>query len=108
MISMGIYHANTQGPSVAIYGHPLVWQQGHKWPPVKRDNDQKAVERICTALRDERIRQGISQQRLAEMAGISRTGLRHIEALEASPTLYSLLRIARALGFELSDLLRSE
>jgi transcriptional regulator with XRE-family HTH domain len=75
---------------------------------VKRDNDQKAVERICAALRDERIRQGISQQRLAEIAGISRTGLRHIEALEASPTLYNLLRIARALGFDLSDALRTD
>jgi len=53
-------------------------------------------------LRDERVKQGISQQRLAEMVGISRTGLRHIEALEASPTLYNVLRISRALGVDLS------
>jgi len=56
-------------------------------------------------LRDERIAQEISQQRLAEMAGISRTGLRHIEALDASPTLYNVLRIARALQVDLSEAL---
>lgn len=50
--------------------------------------------------------QGISQQRLAEMAGISRTGLRHIESLETSPTLYGLLKLARALGLDLSKLLK--
>ena len=70
---------------------------------MKRDKDQETVARICAALRDERIKQGISQQRLAEMVGISRTGLRHIEAREASPTLYNLLRIARALQFDLSQ-----
>ena len=56
-------------------------------------------------LRDERVNQGISQQRLAEMVGISRTGLRHIEALEASPTLYNVLRISRALGVDISGAL---
>lgn len=58
-------------------------------------------------LRDERIRQKVSQQRLAELAGISRTGLRHIEALEASPTLYNVLRIARALEVDLPGALGS-
>ncbi len=56
-------------------------------------------------LRDERIRQEISQQRLAEMVGMSRTGLRHIEALDASPTLYNVLRISRALDVDLSGVL---
>jgi len=72
---------------------------------VNRDVDQECVERICAILRDERIGQGISQQRLAELAGISRTGLRHIEALDASPTLYNVLRIARALQVDLSEAL---
>ena len=108
MISMGIYRADVQGPSVAIYGHPALWRQGHKWPPVKRDKDQETVARICVILREERIRQKISQQRLAEMAGISRTGLRHIEDLDASPTLYNVLRIARALGVDLPGALGSK
>jgi XRE family transcriptional regulator, regulator of sulfur utilization len=92
---------------VAIYGHPIDASQGHKWPPVKRDKDQETVARVCAALRAERIKQGISQQRLAEMAGISRTGLRHIEALEASPTLYNVLRIARTLQVSLPEVLEA-
>ena len=39
------------------------------------------------------------------MAGISRTGLRHIESLETNPTLYSLLRIAKALDVDLAPML---
>lgn len=60
---------------------------------------------VCRRLRDTRIEKGISQQRLAEMAGISRTGLRHIESLEKNPTLYSLLKISKALDVALSELL---
>jgi len=68
---------------------------------VKKDREQELVTEVCIALRDERIRQGISQQKLSELAGISRTGLRHIESLETNPTLYSLLKLARALQFDL-------
>lgn len=73
---------------------------------MKPDPDRKTVERICRALRAARIAQGISQQRLAEMAGISRTGLRHIESMETSPTLHGLLKLARALDLDLSQLLK--
>ncbi|MFC5050123.1 helix-turn-helix transcriptional regulator [Rubritalea spongiae] len=59
------------------------------------------------ALKAERERQGISQQRLSEMAGVSRTGLRHVESLDTNPTLYSLLKIARALSINLSDSFKS-
>jgi transcriptional regulator with XRE-family HTH domain len=72
---------------------------------VKPDKERKTVERVCKALTEARRDRGISQQRLAEMAGISRTGLRHIESLETSPTLHSLLRIARALDVDLADLI---
>jgi transcriptional regulator with XRE-family HTH domain len=72
---------------------------------VKPDADRKTVERICRTLRDSRLQQGISQQQLAETAGISRTGLRHIESLATNPTLYSLLKIAKALNIDLVRLL---
>ncbi|MCH7227224.1 helix-turn-helix domain-containing protein [Haloferula sp. A504] len=73
---------------------------------MKPDKERKTVEMVCKALTRARTERGISQQRLAEMAGISRTGLRHIESLQTSPTLYSLLRIARALRVDLADLLK--
>jgi len=75
---------------MAIYGHL-----------VKNDLEKEAVTKICKALVQERERQGISQQRLSELASISRTGLRHIESLDTNPTLYSLLKIAKALDFPL-------
>lgn len=81
--------------------------QGHKWSVVKRDLERDVVEAICRRLKDARIEGGISQQRLAEMAGISRTGLRHIEGLETNPTLYSLLKISGALNLDLEELLKS-
>jgi len=39
------------------------------------------------------------------MAGISRTGLRHIESQGASPTLYSVLKLAKALDLDLGEVL---
>jgi len=72
---------------------------------VKSDPEKDIVTGICEKLVHERLRQNISQQRLSEMAGISRTGLRHIESLETNPTLYSILKIAKALDVELSSLL---
>ena len=39
------------------------------------------------------------------MAGISRSGLRHIESIQISPTLYSLLKLSAALEVDLSELL---
>ena len=63
------------------------------------------MKNICDALRKERENQGISQQKLSELSGISRTGLRHIESLEISPTLYSILKLAEALNIPPDQLL---
>jgi transcriptional regulator with XRE-family HTH domain len=75
---------------------------------VKPDQEKRIVERICETLKNERVRRGVSQQRLAEIAGLSRTGLRHIESLQINPTLYSLLRLAKALELDLAAILSSE
>jgi transcriptional regulator with XRE-family HTH domain len=73
---------------------------------VKPDKEKEIVEAVCTAIKTTPTQRGFSQQRLAEMAGISRTGLRHIESPETNPTLYSLLKVTKALGIDLADLLR--
>ncbi|MGB0743455.1 MAG: helix-turn-helix domain-containing protein [Opitutales bacterium] len=54
----------------------------------------------------ERESQGVSQQRLCEMANISRSGLRHIESLETLPALYTLLKIAKALQLDFPSLIK--
>lgn len=74
---------------------------------MKRDPIQATVYQVCKKLKSEREKNGISQQRLSQLAGISRTGLRHIESLDTNPTLYSVLKIAHALGINPRDLLES-
>lgn len=75
---------------------------------MKRDEEKEKVRAICQRLLEERKRQRISQQRLSELAGISRTGIRHIEGLETNPTLYSLLKVANGLSVNLADLLKGK
>jgi len=74
---------------------------------MKKDHDRDVVKRICKVLHKERLRQGISQQKISEISGLSRTGVRHIESLETNPTLYSLLKLAKALDLNLSEMLKS-
>lgn len=75
---------------------------------MKIDPEKAIVTQVCQQLLAERKRQGISQQRLSENAGISRTGLRHIESLETNPTLYTLLKVAKALKVDLSKILAEQ
>ena len=97
-------HSDSMWPFMAIRFNHEMTIKGQSW---KRDIEMAAVKSICNQLREERERQGISQQKLSELAGISRTGLRHIESLETSPTLYSVLKLAKALDIDPSDLLAS-
>ena len=53
----------------------------------------------------ERIKQEISQEKLAELAGLHRTTLGTIENGKTSPTLDSIARIANALNLTISELL---
>ncbi len=77
------------------------------WSGIKIDPERVVSNEICKALKEERERQKISQQRLSEMADISRTGLRHLESLEIAPTLFTMLKVATALEVKISDLLKN-
>lgn len=72
---------------------------------VKRDRERALVAKVCEKLKAHRLEAGISQQRLSEMAGLSRTGVRHIESLETNPTLSSLLKIANALELDFAAMI---
>ena len=72
---------------------------------VKEDRERAIVRKVCIRLADERKKLGISQQRLSEMAGLSRTGVRHIEGLETNPTLSSLLKVGNALKLDLAAMI---
>ena len=69
--------------------------------------DQKIVDAVILRLVDARLKKGISQTRLSELTGLSRSGLRHLEDGETNPTLYSLLKIAGALKVKIGRLIGS-
>lgn len=52
-----------------------------------------------------RSRKNLSQQQLAQMAGIPRSTLTHIESGEGNPSLVNLLRVASALAVGIEELL---
>ncbi len=61
---------------------------------------------MTTKLRRLRKAQGYSQETLARKARVGRLTILRAEAGTHTPTLGTLRKLARALGVELSDLLR--
>ena len=59
-------------------------------------------------IKDSRLSLGMSQTELAKRARVRRALVSDIERELANPTLDSLVRIARALGVELADLLSAD
>jgi len=57
-------------------------------------------------VRKERLKQNLSQEELAEKAGVHRTYIGMIERAEKNITLTNIEKIARALKIDISDLLR--
>lgn len=53
----------------------------------------------------ERIKRGLTQRKLAAMAGISQSCLANIECGQREPRIYTLIKIANALNVKLSDLI---
>lgn len=57
-------------------------------------------------IREERRKQHLSQEKLAEKAGLHRTYIGMIERAEKNITLENIHRICKALGLNLSELFR--
>ena len=60
------------------------------------------------AMRDERIRSGLSQQMLAARVGVSRQTVNAIENGDYNPTIRLCISICRELGLTLNDLFWQE
>ena len=56
------------------------------------------------AVRAERKKAGVSQEKLAEKASLSTVFISRVERGKESPTVDSLVKIARALGVHVRDL----
>ena len=57
-------------------------------------------------VREERLKQGLSQEALSERAGVHRTYIGMIERAEKNITLTNIEKIAGALGVEIGTLLK--
>ena len=72
--------------------------------------DTDAVSEIAiklgAVLRATRVRRRLSQEALAELAGLNRTYLGEIERGDAIPSIVTLQKLADALGDPLSELIR--
>jgi transcriptional regulator with XRE-family HTH domain len=64
------------------------------------------IERMAARLKALRERRGLSQEELAEAAGISRTYLARLETAKHDPTLTVIEKLAKALKVKAADLLK--
>lgn len=64
---------------------------------------EKITEKIIQRFHDERKSQGLSHEKLAELAGIHRSTISLIENRKREPTLLTCLKISNALGIKFSD-----
>ena len=100
MDALGI---NALSMAVRIWSSRLVSSSGF-YCPVCQKSPEELTAAIVRRLRDVRVEKGISQNHLSQLAGISRTGLRHIESGSVSPSLVNVVRLARALDLSLEEL----
>lgn len=62
--------------------------------------------RLGACVRNVRVDHNLTQEQVFLAAGMNRSFYQEIEAGQANPSLDTLLRIARAIGVTISDLLR--
>lgn len=61
---------------------------------------------IGAKIREERLKMGVSQRRLAKQSGISNTYLSDIEVGRTLPSVNTLLKISKALEKDISTFLK--
>ena len=66
--------------------------------------NKKYLEHFAQRVRVLREEQGISQEKLAERAGLHRTYIGMVERLERNPSLICIYKIANGLGIDVNEL----
>ena len=64
------------------------------------------LQQFGDRVRAQRLRRGLSQEELAEVAGLHRTYLGHIERGEVNLSMVNLLKVAAALGVDAGGLVK--
>jgi transcriptional regulator with XRE-family HTH domain len=67
---------------------------------------QAVIANVAKALRDTRVRKGMSMSAVAERAGLSQQMVSYVERQMRMPTLDTFLRMSEALAIDPSDVLR--
>jgi XRE family transcriptional regulator, regulator of sulfur utilization len=73
----------------------------------KYDRNAAICDELARLITEERLRQGLSENRLAALAGISQSLATRVKKNSRNPMLGSLLRIADALKINLGEILAS-
>lgn len=66
------------------------------------------LEKFGEKVREERLKQGLSQEELASRAGVHRTYIGMIERAEKNITLENIEKVAKALKLDINELLTFE
>lgn len=75
--------------------------------PRRSPQANRLQESFGRAIRQERHRQELTQQELAELLGLHPTDVSSIEGGRRNPTLETMKRISNALGLSLYELLKA-
>ena len=70
--------------------------------------EQELRQRIGLNMRIERVRRGYTQERLAELAEVSTKHITKIENSKATPSIYLMYKIAKALDVSIDTLVSRE
>jgi XRE family transcriptional regulator, aerobic/anaerobic benzoate catabolism transcriptional regulator len=69
------------------------------------DDEQEFLVELGRRLRDHRRRAGLTQEQLAQQAGLNRRWLGHVERGKGNTSVIKLRRVASVLGCTVADLL---
>ncbi len=69
-------------------------------------NEKEYIQKILSNIKKIRIKNGLTQEQLGDNCGLEKQHIYRIESGRTSPTLKTLIKLAKALDVELSDLLK--
>ena len=73
-----------------------------------KDMSKSILKKFGKRVREERIKQNLSQEELAEKAGVHRTYIGMVERAEKNITLQNIERISKALKISIDNLMKLE